>query len=242
VDDKKEAARQFLYSYNLELVGPARMYGVNYFAYEHPMWWWELVSFAMKALLTGFITVVADPNEQLAIAMTVLLVAIFLQALFNPYKRDSTDVIASIVLLEILLSLFLALMIVQETGVTGLYTDTAARRAAEFGQLFIWSNVAVIGMQVLLLLLESVVDGQQAESELFKKRAAVVEKRHVATNTIVEEPSTEEESSDTPPPPPEVKIDLTWNRRDVKWKRLRTLQMGIVHTSNFPLPNRLMKS
>lgn len=215
------------------------MFGINYFAYEHPLWWWEVVNYALKVLLSGFIALLMDPFLQLAVGMAVLLVAIFLQALFNPYKRDSTDVIASVVLLQTLLSLFLALMMVTETGTHGIIPDEAAARADSFAALFVYSNIVVLAAQVLLIVFESVVDGQQAESTMFKKQAAKVSKRSIGVNTIIEEPPTDESSSDTPPPPPEVKVDETWNRKDVKWKRLRTLQMGMVHSSAFPLPERL---
>lgn len=242
VAEKKEVAREFLYSYNLELVAPARMFGVNYFTYEHPLWWWEMVSYGLKLSLFGFIALLSDPFVQLAVAIAALLVAIFLQALFNPFKRDSTDVIASVVLLQMLLSLFLALMMVTETGTTGIIDPDAAARADKFASLFVYSNLAVLGVQVLLILLESVVDGQQAESTMFKKQAAKVSRRNVGVNTIIEVPPSEDSSSDTPPPPPEVKVDLTWNRKDVKWRRLRTLQMGMVHSSAFALPERLTTS
>ena len=56
---------------------------------------------------------------QLSVGMSVLLGAIFLQALFNPYKRDSTDVIATVVLIQLFVSLFIGLLVYMETGTCG---------------------------------------------------------------------------------------------------------------------------
>ena len=133
--------------------------------------------------------------------------------------------------------------------------------------MFIYSNMLVIGAQVLLILFESLLDDQQQRWAFLKKEAAKVsaspvhgsysglllnvavvclllqvERRHVGVNTIPSSSSTESDPTRPPTPPPYEDGDPTWNRRDNKWKRIRALQMGLVRAEDWEMPERFLQT
>lgn len=244
VEERKAAARPFLYSYNLESVPQLRHFGFLYSSYRAAMWWWEPFGLFVRVAFVACCALVRNMMHKVLAASLVLVIAAFMHIVLQPYKRHTTQVMAVAGLAELLVSLICVGSMWTNTRDNALFTPAELVSSETIARFFVWSNVGLLSLMVAIWLLEGWLDGRQAWKDATKKFAAIPERRTMAINTVdPQHPEQDDDSESTHEEEVESSSEEdVWNRKDVKWKRFRGLQMGYVRGEQPTLPDHLLRT